>query len=670
MLAEFLQAIALWSGNSPTFLPYIIYNMKRITSILILCGLSLTMTAQEQRLETIDTVYLASKTPTPTLESGKLITVINEAQLEQRPEASVATLVNELAGIEINGSRSNAGQNLRYAVRGGSNRQVVIMVDGVQLNDPSQIANDFDLRLLPASAVSRIEVLRGASSVLYGSGAATAVISITTKQAEDKPITAQFRSVLATNRSAEGDFSETDWDSYTNHARVSGTLGAFFYNASFGNQYTDGISAIAAPEGAPAFESDVFNRYNGTIRLGVHLSEKVRFSQFLSFDKFKSDFDDAGLFDAEYQSISDQLRTGGHFQWKYKNGIYVFNDNYTWLEREISSSFPAKYDSDAYTFDNYLRHNFSEDLAVVIGLNGNFSKFNSFSVPFGETDFAQDIDEEVASFSIIDPYVNATYKTPFGLQLHAGARVNIHSDYGTHLVYQVNPFYVFEFDTSTLKVLGSYGTAYITPSLFQLYDPLYGNQELDPEDSSTIESGLEWAKGSKFRVNAVYFQRSVDNFVDFVTVDPDNFLFQYQNISETFDSKGVEVSVHMQPWEAFSFQGNYTFTEAADRFALRIPKHKANAQLQYQLWQRLQLGLRYQWVDERADSFFNSETFESETVTLDAFSLMDFTVRLSASKQLSLFATLTNIWDEEYEELFRYQTLGRNVHVGFQLNFD
>ena len=670
MLVRHGHSMIRWSGNSPSFLPYIMYNMKQFSMFLILWGLGMSMIAQEQRLETIDTVYLASKTPTPSLDSGKIITVIDASQLQQRPEASVATLINELSGIEINGARSNAGQNLRYAVRGGSNRQVVVMVDGVQLNDPSQIANDFDLRLLPAAAVERIEVLRGASSVLYGSGAATAVISITTKQEENKPITAQFRSVLATNRSAEGDFEKTDWDSYTNHARVSGTLGAFFYNASFGNQYTDGISAIAAPEDAPAFESDVFNRYNGTIRLGVNLSDYVMFSQFLSIDKFKSDFDDAGLFDAEYQSISDQLRTGGHFQWKYKNGIYVFNDNYTWLERTISSSFPAKYDSDSYTFDNYLRHNFSEDLAVVIGLNGNFSSFNSFSIPFGETDFSQDIDEEVASFSIIDPYLNATYKTPIGLQLHAGARLNIHSDYGTHLVYQVNPFYIFEFEKSTLKMLGSYGTAYVTPSLFQLYDPLYGNDALNPEESSTLEGGAEWSHGSKLRVNAVYFQRSVTNFVDFVTVDPDNFLFQYQNISETFESKGVEVSVSAQPLEALSFQGNYTFTQAAERFTLRIPKHKANAQLQYQMWERLQVGLRYQWVSQREDAFFNSETFENEAVTLDAFSLMDFTIRLTASENISLFASLTNIWDEEYEELFRYQTLGRNVHVGFQLDFD
>ena len=78
------------------------------------------------------------------------------------------------------------------------------MIDGVQLNDPSHITNEYDLRLIPISNIESIEIIKGASSVLYGSGAATAVINITTKKASSKAISAKFSSVYGTNR-AVGD---------------------------------------------------------------------------------------------------------------------------------------------------------------------------------------------------------------------------------------------------------------------------------------------------------------------------------------------------------------------------------------------------------------------------------------------------------------------------------
>ena len=109
-------------------------------------------------------------------DSGKVITKITQKELEELQGKSIAEIINNTVGIEINGTKSNAGQNLSYFVRGGRNRQVLIIIDGIALSDASQIANDYDLRLLNANQVESIEILKGASSTLYGSGAATAVI--------------------------------------------------------------------------------------------------------------------------------------------------------------------------------------------------------------------------------------------------------------------------------------------------------------------------------------------------------------------------------------------------------------------------------------------------------------------------------------------------------------
>ena len=646
------------------------FKMRKILCLVaVLFATSTSLLSQQvtplDSLQQLDAVHVDTKIPIDRKNSGKTVTVINSAQLEQNAGKSVAQVLNEVAGFELNGSQSNNGQTLGYYIRGGRNRQVLIVVDGVPINDASQIANDFDLRLLPVGTIDQIEVMKGASSVLYGSGAATAVISITTKKASSKRFALHTTTVFGTDRSTEED--RYGVNALTNSLHASGTLGSFFYQASVNHKYTNGMSAIAAPKGQPLFDEDVFNNFNSRINLGVHISPKIKMSQFVAFSKLQAGFDDFGYLDANYQNETEQFRTGGHFEWKYRKGKYVFNDNYSLLKRTISSSFPAKYESKTYTFDNYLQHHLLKGVNVVLGLQGNFSKMNSFTIPFGTSQFSQDVNEATANFNFFDPYVNALYISDFGLTVSAGGRLNLHSLYGNHFVYQLNPSYRLDFNSYALKFLGSYSTAYITPSLFQIYDPIYGNENLDPEENTTLEAGLEFSKGKKFRVSMVYFTRKVENYVDFITIDPDNFVSQYQNISETFEASGVEVELVAAVGKKWNTSANYTYTNPEERFALRIPEHKVNVSLNYEPDEKTNFNVSFQQLSEREDSFFNFTTFENETITLESYHVFGFFASRQVTKNIQLFLGLDNLLDTEFEELYRYQTRGRNVRLGFTL---
>ncbi|GEQ85979.1 outer membrane protein [Patiriisocius marinistellae] len=643
--------------------------MKKLLVSAFFAAAALTAHAQ-QKVEQLDSVMIDTKVSIPRKNSGKVVTTIDNEMILRNQGKSVAQLINEVSGIEINGSRSNDGQNLGYYVRGGRNRQVLIVIDGVPVNDPSQIANDYDLRLVPTETIERIEIMKGASSVLYGANAGTAVISISTLKASKEKISAIITSSVGTNRSSEDDDLDTDYsvEEFNNAVAVSGTLGKWFYNANFSNRYVEGLSAVAAPEDATeAFEADDFNQFEGRVNLGFNFSKNVSLSQFFSFGKLKADFDSFNYTDAANRNITDQLRTGGQFTWKYKKGIYVFNDNFTWIEREIESDFPVRYDTRSYNLDNYLTYEFTDSFTALVGLGHNNSSFKSFSVPFGETELVKDLDDSVAEFTMFDPYVNLTYISKMGFQATAGARMNIHSEYGSHLVYNVNPSYNFGFGKNNLKLLASYSTAYITPSLFQLHDPLYGNLELEPEENTTIEGGLEFTTENNIRLSALYFTRDEKNFVDFVTVDPDNFISQYQNIDEEFTASGVEVEVAAPLGNRFMFTGNYTNTQADEKFALRIPEHKANASLSYNVANKSFITASYQFTGERTDSFFNNETFESENVILDSFGTLNLTASTQLLPNMKVFVNVSNILNEEYEEIYRFQTLGRNVRVGFNL---
>ncbi|NQX78616.1 TonB-dependent receptor plug domain-containing protein [Gilvibacter sp.] len=496
--------------------------MKKILCItgMVLGFATVGFSQTDGREQALDTVFLDSKTPLTSANSGKVITTISAEQIAQEPNSSVAQLLNRAAGIEINGSRSNGGQNLGYFVRGGRNRQVVILIDGVQVNDPSQIANDFDLRLLPASAFEKIEVLKGASSVLYGSGAATAVISLTSKKNGDKVFGVQASTSLSTENSSEN--TGFGIQTFNNSARIGGGYKGWSYQMQIDHQSRTGLSAVAAPEGEPAFENDPFNSYSATATVGYAFDNGLSISRSFTNARFKAAFDNFDYTDANNLSTTQLEQLRGNLTYRYQKGRVVVNDAYSWTERDIESSFPSRFDSRFFAVDGFWNHQWSKQFSTVVGVNAQFSDFNSFSIPFGETEFNQDINDQTADFDIIDPYLNVVYQSDFGLNLNAGVRLNTHSNYDNAVVYHINPSYNTKLGDLNAKVLASYSTAYITPSLFQLFDPSFGNLELDPENNRTIEAGLAVGKAESFQVSVVYFNRLEEDFIDFVTLDPDH----------------------------------------------------------------------------------------------------------------------------------------------------
>ena len=650
--------------------------MKKLVLALSLCATSILVAQQTQKAEALDSVMITTKINIPEKNSGKVVTTITRAQLKNSQGQSVAQVLNQIAGFEINGSRSNDGQNLGYFVRGGRNRQVLIVVDGVAVNDPSSIANDYDLRLIAPQTIERIEVIKGASSVLYGSGAATAVISITTLAASKDKMRAIFSSSVSTNRSAEdneGDqkkpFRLTTPAAHTSLFDLSGTLKKLSYNISFTSRYADGLSAVEAPQDDPqAFLPDTYSQYQTRARVRYTFNKNISYSHNFSFGKVKADFDSFNYTDAANQNTTKQITTGGQLLWKYKKGMFVVNDSYTFIERGFYSSFPSKFESKAYGLDAYGTYKASEDLTLLVGLGHNSSSFISYSVPFGASQLVKDLDDSIANFTIVDPYLNLNYISSFGLNINAGARLNIHNLYGSHAVYNINPSYSFDIGKATLKALGSYSTAYITPSLFQIHAPGYGNLDLEPEQNATLEGGFEVTKKDKLRMSIVYFDRTETNFIDFVTVDPDNFIYQYQNIDAIFNASGLEVEAMVAFSKQISFNVNYTNTQPDARFAMRIPKHKANALLSYTT-EKGYVSLNYQFVGDREDSYFNNDTFSTDLITLESFSTLDLTLarQLGFTDDMRVFLNLSNILNEDYQELYRYQTRGRNITVGFTL---
>ncbi len=613
------------------------------------------------KVEQLDEIVLTdSRFEIKRENSGKVITKITQADLQKLQGQSIAEIIGRTVGVEINGVRSNAGQNLNYFVRGGRNRQVLILIDGIQVTDPSQIANDYDLRLLNADQVESIEILKGASSTLYGTGAATAVINIKLKKAESSPFNINMRSVFGTNQ--PNNENEYRIEDFRNSISMNGNSGELSYLVSFGHQLTDGISAIAGGK-----ETDALNSHNGNLKLSYTFKDDFKITAYGSFDRFKTDFDDSfGMMDADNVSSSKQYRLGLSPEYTYASGNITINAAFNNVEREIKSGFPSLFNSKSIVIDAFNRYTFNDKFYTVLGVNYQNNSMESFSIPFGETEFNRDIDPNSANFEIMDPYANIVYVSDFGLNINAGMRLNNHSEYGRQIVYSLNPSYKKEFENGYLKGLISYSSAFITPSLFQLFEPNFGNTDLKPEENQTFEIGAEFYIEDSATLSLVYFNRNEDNFIDYR--DTGNFVFQYQNVDNEFTATGLEFTANVIVIKNLNLNTNATYTNVDKSLNLRIPEIKINARLDYHLSEKTVVSLAYQFNDDRDDVFFNNDTFESVNVNLEPYIITDFFVSHEVIKdKMTIFSNISNIFNEEYQELFGFATRGRNVNFGFNL---
>nr|WP_186525862.1 TonB-dependent receptor [Seonamhaeicola sediminis] len=605
-------------------------------------GFAQEQKADSTKLEQLDEVVISdSRFALKRENSGKTVVKISRQDIERNQGRSISELINTKSGIEINGSRSVAGQNISSFVRGGNNRQVLVLIDGVQVNDPSLVNNEFDLRLMDLNTIESIEIIKGAASTLYGNAAATAVINITTKKVSKEKISGNFLSVVGTNQTQDN--LNYNGASFTNNVSINGTLNKFTYLTSFGNQYVDGLSA--AKSETP--EKDPFSRYNLNFKLGYQFSKAFELSAYKSLDRFKTDIDGFppptfAFADTNDEFISEQKRVGVAPKFTYKNGSFQVNAAYTKINRETISAFSSINEADSYVIDAFNKYNFKNKFYTIIGIN--YGHYNSL--------FATE-----QSFTNTDPYFNVVYVSDYGFNLNAGGRLNNHSEYGSHFVYSLNPSYTISVGEGYTKVFGSYASSFVAPNLSQLFGFFGANPDLEPEENITVEGGLEFNTKKGLRVNALYFNRNEENTIIYTTA--------YENATTDATVHGLEAEVQVDLVDNLTFSANYTFTEVKDGVRLRIPKHKANASIGYDFCENTFASLNYQFVGERTDTNFSTFTNED----LSAFSLVDlhFSHKILKNK-VKVFTNITNLFNEDYFEILGYTTRGRNVNLGLNLN--
>ena len=578
-------------------------------------------------------------------ESGKTIYKLDAADLQRNAGKTVADLLNEVPGIQTDGNFSTPGANLSYYVRGGRNKHTLILIDGVPLNDPSSISAEYDLRYVPLSQIESIEVLKGGLSTLYGTSAAAGVISIRLKDSGADKI----KGLLDVNAGS--------YETFGQNALVSGKSDEVSWLVSANNMLSKGFSSALDTDPAREFDDDGLSKQNVLVKGGYAFNPRFRMDVNGAYEQFTADYDEYEFFDAPNTQDFKQFRVSVNPQWILGKGSLEGRITYSANDRVFTSSFPADLNGQTAQAELIHRHRISDKIQMLSGVQYQRMSFDDALSP-----------DARVSFSLLDPYTSLFADFPFGLNVHAGVRINTHSVYGSRVIYNVNPSFTFNKEGSwRYKVLASVSTSYITPSLYQLYS-VFGNDDLHPEKSRNFEGGFS-VYHKRLALNAVWFARDERDPIDFVTLVDENGNYiggEYQNIAQERNVSGVEFDAIVFLSSAITLSGNlaYVDTDLAESF-YKIPKIKYGATLTASPSASFTFSLKYNHTGDRTIFDF----FSFSEIELASYSLVDSYAEYTFSKNVTLYGAVNNLFDEDFIALYGFTTRGRNFNVGVRYNF-
>ena len=592
-----------------------------------------TVTATNVSLEEV--VVSDSRFALKRSQSGKTVVKISSKEIEKFSGLGLGALLSSHLGIDVLGRNLHSGQNPTLSIRGGRNRQVLIIIDGVRVSDPSRIDNDFDINSLNLEMMESIEVVKGAASALYGSSAAAGVVNITTKKTSES-ISVFIKKTWGTEQAANEPLNSVNAGNH--NISLKGTAAGIGFQASYAERYSDGLSAVK--DGTP----DAFNLTNLNLGFSGKINEAIKWQLKWNSDEVSSDLDSGyPIEDADYKYGTSLNRYSLNTSYAYENGSLNLNAGFQDNDREYESPFTYGYESDNLNVDLYNKYIFNNKFYTILGLQYQNS----------EMEAAYD-----TRVSQSDVYINTVYLDPSGFNFNVGLRYNHHDNYGGNFIYSINPSFNIDLNEKRkLKLLTSYSKAFISPGLYQLFDPVYGNPDLKPEENKSFEFGFE-IRSEKNALSLVYFNRSENPTLIF-----DNTTSKYGNSSKEIVYEGLEMGYEVNVRETMDIRLNYLYTDSTTGDLRMISKHSFTGLMDFPLSQKTNFNIIGQYYGKR---------IANDMVTdLDAYGL--FTLQLNhrlGNQNANLFFSVVNLFDAEYVIIPEYTTRGRNVLAGVSFTID
>lgn len=571
--------------------------------------------------------------------SGQQVSVIGAGELAQVQGPDLARALQRLPGVTIS-RNGGLGSFTAVRVRGADAEQLLVLVDGVRMADTASPGNGFDSGTLLAGGISRIELLRSANSVVWGSQAIGGVMAVSTTPRTAAPTPFTLTAEAGSHASASADATA---------ALVGGPL---TLQAQGGWTETAGISTAAA-----GTERDGFHQWRAGGRANLDLAPGL--SAFAHLRAARGQLSLDGYAPPDYATFTDTAEyqrtrqlAGGAGLRGTAAGIDV-TAAWSLADTARDSFDPAAgprptYDTQGRSQRAELRGLWQQrQWRLAFGAEREWSRFSS-------TYDAQQRSATSGAY-LLGGYDGAVVA-------NAGLRVERHARFGTIAVLGAD----LAVPIGDWRATASVGQGFKAPSLFQLHSD-YGNAALKPERSTGLDLGL--ARGDRSapgHISVILFRRDSRDLIDFVSCyglltgicagRPNG---TYDNVGRA-RAEGVEAEAFVLATGGLAVRAAYSFVRARNRDSgralARRPRHAATLTLD---WDRVpwSIGADLRLVSASFDDAANA-------VRLPGHAVLDLRGSVQVADRLALFGRVENAWDERYQTAAGYGTPGRTVHLG------
>ena len=628
-------------------------------------------TPQQASAALPDTIVTGTRIATPEERVPAAITVINRREIEERGYQSLQEALSAVPGFNLVTTGGPGSQTSGF-MRGNSSRSVLVLMDGVPVNDPSDPNGAFNFGQDLIFDVERVEVFRGPASSLYGSAAIGGVINIVTRRADPNRAFAPY-----------GEFAAGGPATARGGLGATGTIGQFDYLLSGNGLTTQGFNALAPRFNANIPERDGFGGGAAAARLGWTPLEDTRIEALFRWRQNAFGLDNIPRDDPNYRGHDQRWYGQIRGETKLLDGLWTTglrlaatqdNRRYTNLPDWINAA-PA-------TTDTYKGTRGVIDWGNTIRLP-DVGPFTAGAINFGIT-HANEQAESAAGSAFFRTTVNASQHTTAGwasMQYRAFDRVDLTAGIrhdavtGTEGATTWRLGGVLQLPEINSRIRAAAGTGFAAPSLFQKYGVIpgffVGNPFLKPEYSEAWEIGAETDVPGFGRRNFAtfgwtFFQSRVRDLINFaprfntlVNVDRANI-------------HGAELILAVRPFATLEGSIAWTITEAfnADT-GLRLARRPENVFSVTARWQatpKLVITPVVLFTGRSPEgpfaSYDNNGVAYSYQRTNKAGTVFNLTATWQAADPVALFLEARNLTNQPFEPANGFVVPGRSVIVG------
>ena len=616
-------------------------------------------------------VIAPSKKPQSISTVGTSVVVLDEKFLENTNEFFLGDV---LAG---NSTSINFFQNGGYGatsaiqLRGLPKRYSTVYIDGIKMSDPSSVSGDFDFNHILTSQISRVEILKGNQSSVYGSGAIGGTINITTKKG--KPGLQKNISYITGSHGTNNLY-----------ASYSGADDNNNFYIGFERFQTDGISQMMHNE-----EKDRYRNNTLVLNYAHEFSDNLKFEgnsrvadTYLQYDK------EVDTATATHNEEEDGIQSSSNLSLVYKPNE-KFTNKFTVGKTYIKRIYGAAPGSGNTIKDNYYgdRHNFN------YSGNYNFNLDNSIVFGYEREDDQIGYNKDLTGMSNKAFYTTSSYfdfQSRLSNNIYAtlGSRFDENSIAQNEDSHRLSLAYLF--DDKLTKLKSSFGTGFRFPSLFELYYVYAANGKSLPnvkaENSKSFDFGIEKSfAGLGLNLEATYFNIEYEDVLEgWKDGTSSGLAYTTQNMPGKVKSKGLELFSNWKANDFLNFGLNYTFTSTYDgaeaddpnrnqsytnNQMVRVPRNIINLDTNVKIpgYENLDLTLKTKWSDMARDYGNGNRTYSDERI--DDYLVSDLLIKYNLQNSYDLFLNITNILDEKYETTRDYSQMDRALNFGIKSSY-